>query len=82
MFENNYLEPSKNCWMVGPDVVSGWRPPSGPVLTALMGLTISVYMAARMAMEVPRSGDIGALLASGRHALLAASLLFASIKRG
>jgi hypothetical protein len=54
------------------------QPPSNQKFSAALGLAITACVAIRMAMEVPRSGDVASAFIAGRHVLIAA-VHFASV---
>jgi hypothetical protein len=58
----------------------GWKPPSNRVISAAVGLFISACIAMRLAVECPKSGDIGSVITATRHALLAATFLIGTLR--
>jgi hypothetical protein len=60
----------------------GWKPPSNGTLSAALGLGLSACVAIRLAMEVPRNGDVMSVLSAGRHVVTAASLFISHASKG
>jgi hypothetical protein len=58
----------------------GWRPPSDETLAAALGLAITASVAIRLALEVPRNGDIMGAFNACRHVQTAATLFISHFR--
>jgi hypothetical protein len=60
----------------------GSKPPSNGTLSAALGLGLSACVAIRLAIEVPRNGNMTGVLIAGRHVVTAATLLISHASKG
>ena len=75
MYNRNYPSASTACVLSGLTGFGGWRPPSNETLSATLGLAITVSVAIRLAIEVPRNADIIGAFNACRYVQTAATLL-------
>ncbi len=80
MYNRNCPSSSSGCVIGGLTGFGGWKPPSDETLAAALGLAITTSVAIRLALEVPRNGDIIGAFNACRHVQTAATLLISHFR--